>query len=135
GWRSRKVGLVARTVAPRPRTSPCTKHVFPAPSSPVSATTAPAPSVRPRRSPAASVSSGPAVTISVAGATELLERLRNRRDDVAGDQRFLADALRRDIPRAPLQVHARLQPGLAPQPAREKGAEHARENVAGPAAG
>src|SRR5213596_1635908 len=88
-----KVGLVARVVAPRPRTSPWMKQVFPAPSSPTRATTSPGRSVAASRSPAASVSSGLVVESSVVTVTERLERVGERRDHVAGDQRFFADPL------------------------------------------
>src|SRR5437867_7160045 len=104
---STKVGLVARPGTPRPRTSPWMKQVFPAPSSPVSATTAPGPRARPRRSPASSVSSGRALAISARGATHPPERLGDRRDDIAGDQHLLPDALGGDVSGAPVQVYAR----------------------------
>src|SRR5437867_11002938 len=106
---STNVGLVARTETPRPRTSPWMKQVFPAPSSPVNATTAPGPRARPRRSPASCVSSGLALAISARGATQPLERLGDRRDDIAGDQCLLPDAPGGDVPLAPLQAHPRLQ--------------------------
>src|SRR5881392_1828897 len=82
---STKVGLVAPLVTPSARTSPCTKTVLPAPSSPVSATTSPGPSVAPRRSPAASVASGE-VVVSLARIREPTERLGERLDEVARDQ-------------------------------------------------
>src|SRR5215813_795116 len=104
---STKVGLVARTTAPRPSTRPCTKHVLPAPSSPVSATTAPGPSLRPSRSPAASVVSASALMISAAVAMKPLERVGKSLDEVTRDQRLFADALGRDVARASVQVHAR----------------------------
>src|SRR5437867_4958040 len=122
---SSKVGLVARPVTPRPRTSPWMKQVFPTPSSPVSATTAPGPRVRPRRSPASSVSSGRSLVISARGATQPPERLGDRRDDIARDQRLLPEALGGDVSGAPMQVHARLQGGLRIHAARQEGAEHA----------
>src|SRR5215470_17201024 len=106
---STNVGLVARTPAPRPRTSPCTKQVLPAPSSPLSATTAPLPSVAPSRSPAASVASAVGLTISAAAATEPREGLGDGRDHVARDQRFLAEALGGDVPGAAVQVDGREQ--------------------------
>src|SRR3989442_722199 len=106
---STNVGLVARTETPRPRTSPWMKQVFPAPSSPVNATTAPGPRARPRRSPASCVSSGLALAISARGATQPLERLGDRRDDIAGDQCLLPDALGGDGPPPPVQGHARLR--------------------------
>src|SRR3989442_2659809 len=105
---STNVGLVARTETPRPRTSPWMKQVFPAPSSPVNATTAPAPRARPRRSPASCVSSGLALAISPRAATQPLERLADRRDDIAADQFLLPDALGADGPPAPVPLHARL---------------------------
>src|SRR6516225_7846807 len=104
---STKVGLVARTLAPRPRTSPCTKLVLPAPSSPVSATTAPGPSVAPSRSPAASVAAALGLTISAAVTTEPREGLGDGRDHVARDQRFLAEALDGDVSGAPVQIDRR----------------------------
>src|SRR5881296_2513269 len=103
------VGLVARVMAPRPRTSPWMKQVFPAPSSPTRATTSPGPSPAASRSPAASVSSALAVWSSVVTATEPLERVGERRDDVAGDQRLLADALGGDVAREPVEVDGRLK--------------------------
>src|SRR5437016_954644 len=99
-----KVGLVARVVAPSPRTSPWMKQVFPAPSSPTRATTSPGPSAAASRSPAASVCSALVVRSSVVIATEPLERLGERRDDIAGDQRLFADALGGDVAREPVQV-------------------------------
>src|SRR5262245_14465560 len=130
---STKVGLVARTLAPRPRTSPCTKQVLPAPSSPVSAMTAPGPSVAPSRSPAASVVSALGLTISPLVATEPRESLGDGRDQIARDQRFLAEALGGHVPGAPVQVDGREQRRAGLEPARQKGAEHARERVAGAA--
>src|SRR3989449_1240136 len=100
---SRKVGLVAPLVTPSARTSPCTKTVLPAPSSPVSATTSPAPSVAPRRSPAASVASGE-VVVSLARIREPTERLGERLDDVARDQRLFPHPLRRDVAGEAVQV-------------------------------
>src|SRR2546422_3567567 len=82
-----KVGLVARVVAPSPRTTPWMKQVFPAPSSPTRATTSPGPSAAASRSPAASVCSALVVRSSVVIATEPLERLGERRDDIAGDRK------------------------------------------------
>src|SRR5215470_10017126 len=104
---STKVGLVARTLAPSPRTSPCTKQVLPAPSSPVSATTEPGPSVAPSRSPAASVAAAFGLMISAPVATQSRESLGNGRDHVPRDQRFFAATLGRDVPGAPVQVDGR----------------------------
>src|SRR5262252_6369153 len=132
---STNVGLVARTLAPRPRTSPCTKQVLPAPSSPVSATTAPGPSVAPRRSPAASVAAALALTISTAVPTEPHEGLGNRFDHVARDQRLLAHPLGGDVAGAAVQIDAREHRGGGVEPAGQERAEDAREHVAGAAAG
>src|SRR5207249_8806822 len=129
-----KVGLVARVVAPRPRTSPWMKQVFPAPSSPTRATTAPGASAAASRSPAASVSSALVVRSSVVSATDPPERLGKRRDDVAGDQRLLADALGGDVAREPVEVDGRLERHARGHPASEEGAEDSREDVARPAA-
>src|SRR2546428_65519 len=106
-----KVGLVARVVAPSPRTTPWMKQVFPAPSSPTRATTSPGPSAAASRSPAASVSAALVVRSSVVTATEPLERLGERRDDIAGDQRFFADALGGDVAREPVQIDGALEGG------------------------
>src|SRR5438034_458677 len=127
-----KVGLVARVVAPRPRTSPWMKQVFPAPSSPTRATTAPGASAAASRSPAASVSSALVVRSSVVSATDPPERLGKRRDDVAGDQRLLADALGGDVAREPVEVDGRLERHARGHPASEEGAEDSREDVAVP---
>src|SRR5438876_8481977 len=133
-WLTRtKVGLVARVVAPRPRTSPWMKQVFPAPSSPTRATTSPGPSAAASCSPAASVSSALVVRSSVVTATEPPERLGKGRDDVAGDQRLLADARGGDVAREPVEVDGRLERHARGHPAREEGAEDSRENVARPA--
>src|SRR2546428_14128499 len=111
---STKVGLVARPGTPRPRTSPWMKQVFPAPSSPVSATTAPGPRARPSRSPAASVASGLALVMSAGAATQPLERLGDRGHDIARDQRLFPDTLAGDVARATVQVEARTQRGPGP---------------------
>src|SRR5438552_3968976 len=122
-WLTRtKVGLVARVVAPRPRTSPWMKQVFPAPSSPTRATTSPGPSAAASCSPAASVSSALVVRSSVVTATEPPERLGKGRDDVAGDQRLLADARGGDVAREPVEVDGRLERHARGHPAREEGA-------------
>src|SRR6266513_251305 len=113
-----KVGLVARVVAPRPRTSPRMKQVFPAPSSPTRATTSPGPSPAASRSPAASVSSALVVESSAATATEPPKRLGERRGEVA---------------REPVEVDGGLQRGAGGQPASEESAEGPREDVARPA--
>src|SRR5437870_559237 len=129
-----KVGLVARVVAPSPRTSPWMKQVFPAPSSPTRATTSPGPSAAASRSPAASVCSALVVRSSVVIATEPLERLGERRDDIAGDQRLFADALGGDVAREPVQVDGGLEGRAGRHAARQEGAEDPREDIAGPAA-
>src|SRR5256712_8650886 len=129
-----KVGLVARVVAPSPRTPPWMKQVFPAPSSPTRATTSPGPSAAASRSPAASVCSALVVRSSVVVATEPLERLGERRDDIAGDQRLFADALGGDVAREPVQVDGGLE-GRAPRhPARQGGARDPPQDIASPAA-
>src|SRR2546425_9078184 len=129
-----KVGLVARVVAPSPRTTPWMKQVFPAPSSPTRATTSRGPSAAASRSPAASVCSALVVRSSVVVATEPLERLGERRDDIAGDQRLFADALGGDVAREPVQVDGGLEGGAWRHAARQEGAEDPREDIAGPAA-
>src|SRR5712691_8069081 len=129
-----KVGLVARVVAPSPRTTPWMKQVFPAPSSPTRATTSPGPSAAASRSPAASVCSALVVRSSVVIATEPLERLGERRDDIAGDQRLFADALGGDVAREPVQVDGGLEGGAGRHAARQEGAEDPCEDIAGPAA-
>src|SRR5262245_48896833 len=98
---STNVGLVAHVVAPRPRTTPWTKQVLPAPSSPLSATTSEAASVPARRSPAAWVSSG-LVLVSrvrprIRSAPERGERIGQRLDHVARDEGFLAEARRGEV--------------------------------------
>src|SRR2546429_6309235 len=128
-----KVGLVARVVAPRPRTSPRMKQVFPAPSSPTRATTSPGRSLAASRSPAASVSSALVVESSAATATEPPERLGERRDEVARDQRLLSEALGGDVACEPVEVDGGMQRGAGGQPASEEGAEGPREDVARPA--
>src|SRR2546426_3948016 len=129
-----KVGLVARVVAPSPRTTPWMKQVFPAPSSPTRATTSPGPSAAASRSPAASVCSALVVRSSVVVATEPLERLGERRDDVAGDQRLFADALGGEGAGEPVQVEGGREGGAWRHAARQEGAEDPREDIAGPAA-
>src|SRR2546430_13280208 len=98
------MGLDVRVVAQSLRRSPWMKQVFPAPSSPTRATTSPGPSAAASRSPAASVCSALVVRSSVVIATEPLERLAKRRNDIAGDQRLLADPLGGDVAREPVQV-------------------------------
>src|SRR5438132_1361352 len=129
-----KVGLVARVVAPSPRTTPWMKQVFPAPSTPTRATTWPGPSAAASRSPAAPVCSALVVRSSVVIATEPLERLGERRDDIAGDQRLFADALGGDVAREPVQVDGGLEGGAGRHAARQEGAQDPREDIAGPAA-
>src|SRR5260370_28572387 len=87
---STKVGLVACTVTPRPRASPWMKQVFPAPSSPTSATTSPGPSVWPSRSPAAAVSSGLRLRISAGRVGEPPEHGGEPADHPPRDKRLLA---------------------------------------------
>src|SRR5262245_19063888 len=106
---STNVGLVAGARTPSPRTSPFTKHVLPAPSSPVSATTSLDFKLRPSCSPAASVSSGLRVVIVVSAAMrgpELVERLGQCRDDVSGDEPLLPHSGRRQIAGTAVQVYA-----------------------------
>src|SRR5260370_28945960 len=74
-------------------------------SAPLSATTWPAPSVAPSGSPVAWVSWAELV-MSLALIREPAERLAERFDDVAGDQRLLPHALRGDVSRQPVQVDA-----------------------------
>src|SRR5437870_12533737 len=83
-------------------------QVYTSPSSPTRATTSPGPSAAASRSPAASVCSALVVRSSVVVATEPLERLGERRDDIAGDQRLFADALGGDVASEPLQVRGGL---------------------------
>src|SRR3989442_6205944 len=104
---STNVGLVAWVATPRPRTSPWMKQVLPAPSSPARATTSPASRVRPRRSPAASVSAGLRATSAASAviAREGGERLGQRGDHVARHQRLLAQARGGEISRPALQIY------------------------------
>src|SRR5213083_599649 len=95
------------------------KQVFPAPSSPTRATTSPGPSAAASRSPADSVCSALVVRSSVVIATEPLERLGERRDDIAGE---------------PVQVDGGLEGGAGRHAARQEGSEDPREDIAGPAA-
>src|SRR5262249_19861945 len=93
---STNVGLVAPLVTPSARTSPWTKMVLPAPSSPLSATTSPGPSVVPRRSPAASVSSGQLVA-RLAVIPEPPEGFAERLAHGGRDERLLPYALRSHV--------------------------------------
>src|SRR5256712_9287816 len=129
-----KVGLAARLVASSQRTSHWMKQVFPAPSSPTTPTTSPGPSAAASRSPAASVCSALVVRSSVVIATEPLERVGERRDDIAGDQRLFADALGGDVAREPVQVDGGLEGGAVRHAARQEGSEDPREDIAAPAA-
>ena len=61
-----KVGLVTRSSIPSPLAMPEMNAVFPAPRSPVKATTVPGPIAPASRSPSARVSSGLWVMISIA---------------------------------------------------------------------
>src|SRR5207249_9735685 len=67
-------------------------------------------------------------------AAEAVERLGERRDDIAGDQRLFADALGGDVAREPVQVDGGLEGGAWRHAARQEGAEDPREDIAGPAA-
>src|SRR2546430_17273858 len=105
------------------------KQVFPAPSSPTRATTSPGRSLAASRSPAASVSSALVVESSSATATEPPERLGERRDEGARDQRLLSEARGGDAPCEPVEVDGGMQRGAGGQLASKVGAEGHRVDV------
>src|SRR5690349_833345 len=124
---STKVGLVALVATPSARTRPCTNTVLPAPSSPLSATTSPGPSVAPSRAPAASVSSGD-VVVSSAPMGEPTECLAQRVDDVAGDERLFADALGGDVAGETMQIDCGRGGARGVDPPREQRADDAGQH-------
>src|SRR6185295_3761013 len=98
------------------------------------ATTSPGPSVRPRASPSAAVSSGELERRLTAG-TERRERGRQRLDEVARDQRLLPLARSGDVAGESVQVHGADERVGCSEAAGEEGAHDAGEHVAGAAAG
>src|SRR2546428_26963 len=129
--------LIAGMLPEYARARPRMKQVLPAPRAPTSATTLPGRRRAASVSPARSVSSGLALWSSVAGGIllHLPDRGWDRLDHVARDEPLLSLLPSSEVAGEAVQVGRGAERPERLQAAREEGADQAREDVAGAAAG